>query len=127
MRALVELALAISEKEKAAGDVSPMVQKALEKHRQEREEAASNDIVTLLRDIESHKLAKRQEIRRLKAELKRTVSSLDDLDRRWAFAQSSNNFLPVLAFFNRVAPRDLANPEDFETLTKVPADFSTGE
>ena len=127
MKALVELALAINEKEKASEEVSPMVQKALEKHREEREEAASNDIVKLLRQIEQHKMGERQNIRRLKADLKRTIDRLADLDRRWAFAQKTNNFLPVLAFFGQVNPHDLANPADFDALTKVPDDFKVEE
>lgn len=125
MNALVELALAISEKERASDDVSPMVKKALEKHRVEREEAASNDIVDLLRIIESHKLEKRQAIRKLKSQLKQEIAALGDLDRRWAYAQSSNNFLPVLGFFDRVTRNDLINPDDFDELTSVPKDFKT--
>lgn len=127
MRALVELALAVSEKERASSEVSPMVQKALEKHRAEREEAASNDIVSLLRTIESHKQLKRQTIRQLKHQLRAEVAALDDLDRRWAFAQSSNNFLPVLQFFKLVMPQDLASPDEFAGLTKVPEDFNPPE
>jgi hypothetical protein len=123
MNALVELALAISEKEKVSEDVSDVVKTALEKHRQEREEAASNDIVALLRQIETHKLEQRRNIRKLKSELNCTVKALDDLDRRWAYAQATNNFLPVLAFFHSVSPNDLVNSEDFDLLTTVPADF----
>lgn len=124
MRALIDLALAITEKERNASEVSPMVQKALEKHREEREEAASNDIVSLLREIESHKLNERQQIRILKNQLKKVTAGLNDLDRRWAYAQKSNNFLPVLKFFGRVTAHDIANPADFEELTSVPSDFT---
>lgn len=127
MQALIELAMAINEKERASEDVSPMVAKALEKHRVEREEAASNDIVALLRRIESHKLEKVREIRRKKVELKKTVAGLDDLDRRWAYAQSTNNFLPVLAFFGEVDRNDMVSPEDFDALTRVPSDFKAEE
>lgn len=127
MRALVELALAVAEKERSGGDVSPMVQKALEKHRKEREEAASDEIVELLRTIERHKLGERQTVRRLKAQLKQVVNALDDLDRRWAFAQATNNFLPVLAFFGRVNRHDLANPDEWDVLTTVPSDFKVSD
>lgn len=122
MNALVELALAVTEENETTG-VSDMVKKALEKHRSEREEAAANDIVALLRTIEQHKQQQRATIRRLKGELSRAKAGLDDLDRRWAFAQKTNNFLPVLAFFNRVQRHQLANPDDFDTLTSVPKDF----
>ena len=123
MRALVELALAINEEERQSDEASSMVQKALEKHRAEREEAASNDIVELLRMIDSHKTEKRQSIRQLKATLKKTIANLGDLDRRWAYAQKTNNFIPVLEFFNKVEAGDLSNPSDFAALSVVPGDF----
>jgi len=123
MRSLVELALAINEKERVPESANPVVKKALEKHRAEREEAASNDIVSLLRKIEEHKLVNRRSIRQLKARLKEAKAALDDLDRRWEYAQQTSNFLPVLKFFNAVVPHDLANPADFDGLTSVPADW----
>jgi len=127
MKSLVELALAVTENEKQRENVSPVVKKALAKHREEQEEAASNDIVALLRRIETHKLEVRGDIRRIKAQLKSSVAGLGDLDRRWAYAESTANFLPVLAFFNLVSASDLANPADFQTMTTVPADFEATE
>lgn len=122
MQALVELALAATEEERTTG-VSELVRKALTQHREEQQEAASNEIVSLLRRIEKDKQTQRREIRRLKAQLKRTKGNLDDLDRRWAYAQKTNNFLPVLRYFDMVRSYDLANPEDFDSLTSVPSDF----
>jgi len=127
MRALIDLALAVEEGEKVREGVSETVKKALEKHRMEREEAASNDIVALLRRIEAHKLGSRAQIRRLKAELKKITSGLNDLDRCWEYAQSTNNFIPVLAFFGEVSASDLADPSSFESLSAVPADWGKGE
>jgi predicted nucleic acid-binding Zn-ribbon protein len=123
MNALVELALTIEDEGRVPENVSPVVQAALEKHRAEKAEEASNDIVALLRQIEKHKLAKRSEIRKLKAQLKTLVAGLTDLDRRWAFAQTTSNFLPVLSFFDMVSRHDLADPSAFERLTQVPTDF----
>lgn len=123
MKALVELAMAISDKEKTSDSVSPMVKKALEKHREEREEAASNDIVSLLRDIEQHKNHSRAQIKRLKAQVSGEVKKLNDLDRRWAYAEETSNFIPALAFFNLVNEADLTVPEDWDKLSQVPADW----
>lgn len=122
MKALVDLAVAVEERETTTG-VSEMVQRALEAHKATRQEAAFQDIAELVEKIETHKLTQRAEIRRLKAGLKKITNGLDTLDRCWAFAQKSNNFMPVLAFFNLVSPDDLANPEDFNKMTSVPPDF----
>lgn len=126
MKALIELALAVSEGEQTQ-DVSPLVKQALEQCKAESEAAAATDIVALVRKIEAHKLDERKKIRHAKAQLKRMVAALEDLDRRWAFAQGSNNFLPVLAFFGEVSPNDLLNPDDFDKLTNVPADWKAKE
>ena len=127
MRALVELALAISDKEKTSESASPVVQKAMEKHRAEREESASDDIVQLLREIEETKIRKRAEIRLLKAKVSKAVSGLKDLDRRWAYAEETSNFLPVLAYFDRANSNDLSNPDEWDKLSQVPADFTPTE
>jgi len=123
MNALVELALAISEDNKTPDTASELVKAALAKHRIEKTEAASNDIVDLLRTMESHKVKVRSDIRKAKAALKKLVAGLNDLDRRWEYAQSTNNFLPVLAFFGKVQAHELADPSDFDRLTAVPEDF----
>lgn len=124
MQALVELALAVHESERESESVSPIVKAALKKHREEQQEAASNDIVGLLRKMESQKLQTRKSIRRLKAELKTEKAKLDDLDRRWAYAQQTANFLPVLAFFGMIHKHDVSSPEDFDTLIRVPSDWT---
>jgi hypothetical protein len=59
--------------------------------------------------------------------VKKLVSGLNDLDRRWAYAQETSNFLPVLAYFERVSPNDLSDPSDFARLTTVPADWKAKE
>jgi len=123
MQALVELALAINEKEENTDKVSDLVADALEKHRKERQEAASNDIVALLRRIDSHKREERRVIRELKSKLNTTVEGLKVLDRQWDYAQETNNFMPVLKFFGEVRPSDLENSSEFEKLTTVPDDW----
>jgi hypothetical protein len=125
MRALVELALAVSEEENVSSDVSELVKSALEEHRKNQADVAKNDIVELLRKMESFKGEKRHSIRNLKAQLKEVVNTLNALDRAWEFAQSTNNFLPVLRVFDQVHPHDLANPADFEVLTTVPKEFES--
>lgn len=127
MNALVDLALAISEKEKTPETASALVKSALEQHRVEKEAAASQDIVALLRQIEQHKLKARGDIRKAKVALKKLVAGLDDLDRRWEYAQATNNFLPVLAYFGKVTTHDLADPSDFERLTNVPGDWKAAD
>jgi len=122
MKALVELALAINEEERSSEGVSEVVAKALKKHKEASEEAATTDIVDLLRKIEEHKQTRRIEIRAAKAKLKTLTSELKDLDRRWAFAQKKNNFLPVLKFFNLLTPGVIPVGE-VEALTTVPSDF----
>lgn len=123
MKALVALALAVQEGERSSNTVSPTTKKALEKYRLESEEAASNDIVELMRRIEDTKLATRATIRKLKAQTNAAVKGLNDLDRRWDYAQETDNFLPVLAYFGSIGPSDLSNPEDFAKLTTVPDDW----
>lgn len=127
MKALVELAQAISEGSEQIQDVSELVQAAMEQCKEEALDAAKSDIVTLVRKISAHKVTAVAEIRKLKVAMKKLTSALDDLDRRWAYSQATNNFLPVLAFFNEVNPSDLANPDDFNKLTSVPSDFTTKE
>lgn len=125
MKALIDLAVAVAEKEENS-NMSPVVQKAMEKHRQEREEAASNDIVELLRMMEGFKAQARKDIKRARVEMNRLKGRLDEVDRRWAYAESTANFLPVLQFFNKVVACDLTNPEDFDQLTSVPRDWKSG-
>jgi hypothetical protein len=122
MKALVELAEAISEGEKAQ-DVSELVQSALEQYKAETKSAASTDIVSLVRKIEQHKVEKKKEIRRLKRSLNDVIGGLKELDRRWAYAQKSNNFMPVLEHFGLVDRNQLVNPSDFDELVRVPSDF----
>ncbi|MHA2279972.1 MAG: hypothetical protein ACXAC5_03725 [Promethearchaeota archaeon] len=126
MKALIELAMAVSEGEQAR-DVSDLVKQAMEQFRAESEAAASTDIVELVRTIEAHKVAERKSIKKLKVDLKRMVAKLEDLDRRWAYAQSTNNFLPVLVFFGKAHASDLINPDDFDKLSTVPADWKAKE
>lgn len=121
--ALVDLALAVSEQERSIEDVSPVVKKALEKHKAEQEEAASNSIVELLRTIENYKVTTRRDIRRLKSQLKKMTSCLNQLDHCWDYAQKTSNFLPVLAFLGKLNKHDLPNPEDYDKLTQVPENF----
>lgn len=122
MKALVELAQAVAEGEKSQ-DVSELVQSAMDQYREETKSAASADIVALVRKIETHRQEQRLEIRRAKAKLKQIIAGLEDMDRRWAYAQSTNNFMPVLELFSLVNRDDLVNPADFDTLARVPADW----
>ena len=100
-----------------------MVKQALEAHRASKKAAAFQDIADLVDRIEGHKVAERAKIRKIKVELRKVTSALDELDRRWAYAQETNNFVPVLAFFNMVSANDLANPDDFAKLSSVLADW----
>ena len=123
MKSLVDLAFSVQEQVKSMDSVSPMVQKALDAHRSEREEAASKDIVEVLRAMDRSKSQSVKTIRRLKAELKRTKAALDELDRAWAYAQETANFLPVLAALGQIGAYDLPEPDRFAELTTVPSDF----
>ena len=122
MRALIDLATSVLEGEKAQ-DVSDLVKSAMRQIRAENEAKAASDIVSLVRKIEEHKVTKRTEIRQLKAKLNQIVAALNDLDRRWEYAQGSNNFLPVLRFFDMVVPSDLVDPSSFDDVTTVPTSF----
>jgi len=122
MKALVDLAMAVQDGERTQ-DVSPLVKQALEQFKTEREAEASTEIVELVRKIEQYKITHRDAIRKLKVQIKALVSDLETLDLRWAYAQQSNNFLPVLAFFEMVHRTDLLNPADFDKLTAVPSEF----
>lgn len=122
MKALIELATSVLEGEKAQ-DVSDLVKSALEQIQAENQAKAASDIVALVRRIEAHKLEQRTEIRRLKAQLNKIVAGLDDLDRCWAYAQKTNNFLPVLKLFGLVQPRDLLDASTFDAVTSVPDSF----
>lgn len=117
------LDLALSAEEDGRAVKSEVVRAALEQHRKEQAEKASSDIVALLKDMDKHKLESRAKIRKLKANLATVVNSLKVMDRAWAYAEETSNFLPVLACFGRVAPHDLPNPDDFQRLTTVPADW----
>lgn len=123
MKALVNLALAVAEKQKAASSLSPIVKLALKKHKEKTEEDSSDAIVELLRLIEDSRVNGVAELRRLKIQQKAIKAGLDDLDRRWAFGEATANFVPVLAFFNKVKPSDFANKSDFEELSSVPSDW----
>lgn len=123
MEALIELAVAVAEKDKAGKDIKPVVKKALEKKREEQEEASSNDIVFLLRQMEGFKRSYRKEIKQLKAKINKMVKEMNDLDRRWSYGEKTANFLPVLRFFNLISPDALGDPDEFDSLTSVPDDF----
>jgi hypothetical protein len=124
MKSLVDLAFSVQEQARSMDSVSPMVQKALDAHRKEQEEAASKDIVETLRSLERRKAEDVRKVRRLKAELKRAKTGLDDLDRAWAYAQETANFLPLLAALGQIGPYDLPEPDRFHELTQVPSDFT---
>jgi hypothetical protein len=126
MRTLVDLAIAVSEGEKAE-NVSPLVKSAMEQYRAEREAQAATEIVELVRTIEGRKVETRKEIRQLKEKMRKLTSALDDLDRRWEFAQATNNFIPVLAFFQMASAHDLPNPDDFARLSMVPDGWKKGK
>ena len=123
MKSLVELAFAVQEKGVSAGDVSELVAKSMKQHQAKKEEEACDDIVALLSKIDRRKLNDRTEVRRLRAQANSIVKRMGELDRAWAYAQSSNNFLPVLALFGEVTSHDMPDPQQFSEMTTVPADF----
>jgi len=126
MKALIELATSVLEGEKAQ-DVSDLVKSALEQIQAENQAKAASDIVDLVRKIETHKVEQRTEIRKLKAQLNKVVAGLDDLDRRWAYAQKTNNFLPVLRVFGLVQPHDLLDHSTYDAVTNVPDSFKVAK
>lgn len=123
MRALIDLALAVSDGEKVANNVSDVVRQALEQMKVERESAAAQDIVSVLKTMEVERTKSRKEIRRLKMEAKRLVDRLNQMDRAWAFAQETNNFVPVLRHLGLAQESDF-EPEDFAKLSEIPADWT---
>jgi len=122
---LVELALASVE---TNGSVSSdLVQSALEEYRKEQKQASGKEIIGLLKSIDEFKLKTRAELRKVRATENKLKSALDTMDRAWAYAEVTNNFLPVLALFGQVAKHDVPNPDDFEKLTSVPAEWKPVE
>jgi len=118
---LVELALASVE---TNGSVSSeLVQEALEEYRKEQKAASGKEIIALLKEMDTFKLRTRGELRKVRAQEHKLKASLDAVDRAWAYAEETNNFLPVLALFGKVQRHDMPNPDDFDKLTTVPAEW----
>jgi hypothetical protein len=118
---LVELALTSVETSDSIS--SDLVKEALEEYQKEQKAASGKEIIALLKSIDSFKLKTRAELRKVRATEKKLKASLDAVDRAWKYAEQTNNFLPVLALFNQVHAHDMPNPDDFEKLTTVPADW----
>lgn len=125
MQALIDLSLSANDEQKQDSNVSEVVRRALTKHREEQAEAASTEIVALLRRMEAHKVTARKEIRQLRNRAKHEVARLAELDRAWAYAEQTNNFLPVLVYFGiPVSRHDFSDPAEYERMTQVPEDFN---
>ncbi len=119
---LVELALASIETGESV--TSDLVRSALKQHREEQQLASGKEIIELLKEIDTFKRSTVGELRKVRAQETTLKKSLNAVDLAWAYAEETNNFLPVLALFNKILSCDVPNPEDFEKLTTVPADWS---
>lgn len=108
----------------ASGKLSSVVEKALNKHREEQEAAAGDEILQVLRLVEDNKQTHRQSIKRLRSQMKTATDALDNLDRASAYGQETGNFLPLLATLGAVNCYGASmEPAEFEKASKVPAEW----
>lgn len=97
------------------------VEKALSKHREEKEAAAAEEILEALRMVEEQKQNSRREIKRLRSSMKTLTEKLDELDRSMAYGQATSNFLPLLRTLGAVGIHSTGlDAKEFERLSNVP-------
>lgn len=100
----------------AGSRMADIYRAAVEKIRKEKEEAAASELVEVLKAVESYKAMARSNIKHHKEQLKAMKRGLDAVDRAMAYADETNNFLPLLIMLG--AARHDNNP-----LCEVPADW----
>ena len=126
MNSLVSLAQTSLDKVEEEG-TSDLVKQAIRAHQQNQEAAACEEIIKILRVFEEKKTFLKKSIREdkrsiqdIKASIKNKVERLNEVDRAWAWAQKSNNFIPLMLCLGHQVK---IPSEDLEKLREIPADF----
>ena len=110
------------------GKMADVVQKALAKHKEEKEQAAGTEILEALRMVESTKNDRRRNIKRLRTQMKEQTDALDALDRAAAYGQETSNFLPLLHQLHVVDQYSSGmETKEFAEAVKVPESFKSAQ
>lgn len=94
---LVKLALPeVLEETAIGGKLGERLKAARAVARAQAEAAATEELVTLLKQFEDAKACKRMSLRRLRKEIDNLIGDLEELDRAFQYFEETQNVLPLL-------------------------------
>lgn len=105
-----------------AGKFATALADARQKQAEQALQAAAEEVLTILNRVEERRGNHREQIRQFKVMIEGQVAQLNDLDRAMAYAEETENFLPLISIVEGQRLL-LYRQVGSKAITKVPDDW----